>query len=217
MKRTLVIALKQPTARWVTVAAIMRTFAGISCATYLPIFFLKVYPAFKSQYAVINALSLAIGGLVASLAGGIISDHFEGKNLMSKAYICMISSLLAFPLTALCCLNQSSFYFSMIAITLKTFMSASFTSPAITMMQNTTSSKDQGNIISSHVFWTAIAATACPIAFSSVANFFGAAANPAIYGNILTGFALLGYWGSIPFWWLAGKSYKRHMEEQKAV
>jgi predicted MFS family arabinose efflux permease len=142
MYRTLMITIKQPTARWVTIAAIMRTFAGISAATYLPIFFLKVYPSFRSTYAITNALSLAIGGLVSSLAGGIISDHFESKNLMSKAYICMISSFLAFPLTALCCLNKSSFYFSMGAITCKTFLSASFTSPAITMMQNTTSSKD---------------------------------------------------------------------------
>lgn len=99
------ITVRQPTARYVTMASMCRTFAGISCATYLPIFFLKVYPAFKSQYAVINALSLAIGGLVASLTGGILSDYFEGKNLMSKAYICIISSAMAAPLTALCCLN----------------------------------------------------------------------------------------------------------------
>ena len=191
----------------------MRTFAGISCATYLPIFFLKVYPTFKAQYAVTNALALAIGGLVASLAGGIISDYFESKNKMSKAYVCMISSGIAAPLTALCCLNQSNFYFSMIAITCKTFFSAGYTSPAITMMQNTTLSKDQGNVISSHVFFTAIAATVAPIFFSNVANFIGAAANPALYGYVLTGFAFLGYWGSVPFWWLAGKSYKKYMSE----
>ena len=150
---------------------------------------------------------------MASLAGGIISDHFEGKNLMSKAYICMFSSFIAFPLLALCCLSQSSFYFSMAAITMKTFFSASFTSPAITMMQNSTLSKDQGSVISSHVFWTSIAATICPIVFGYIANLMGAAANPAIYGYILTGFACLGYWGSIPFWWLAGKSYTKFIEE----
>jgi hypothetical protein len=70
-------------------------------------------------------------------------------------------------------------------------------------------------MISSHVFWTAIAATLCPITFSSAANYLGAAANPALYGYILTGFAALGYWGSIPFWWLAGKSYKKHMLAQR--
>ena len=37
-----------PTSRWVTVAAMMRTFGSIAVATFLPIFFLKVYPNYRS-------------------------------------------------------------------------------------------------------------------------------------------------------------------------
>ena len=59
-----------------------------------------------------------------------------------------------------------------------------------------------------------MAATICPILFSKVGMGLGAAANPAIYGKLVAIFALVGYWGSIPFWWLAGKSYKKHMEER---
>ena len=105
MKRTLSLVLKKPTSRYVTLAAITRTFASMSVASYLPIFFLKVYPGFKSQYAILNAASLAICGFISSLSGGIISDYFEKKNLRAKSYVCMASSFLAFPLTALCCLN----------------------------------------------------------------------------------------------------------------
>jgi hypothetical protein len=142
-----------------------------------------------------------------------LSDYFEKKDKMSKAYVCMASSAIAAPLTALCCLNQSSFYLSMIAITCKTFFSAGYTSPAITMMQNTTISKEQGNVISSHVFWTALSATVCPIFFGYVANLIGAPANPSLYGYVLAGFAFIGYWGSVPFWYLAGKSYTKYMTE----
>ena len=153
MKRTLTLVISNPTSRYVTLAAIMRTFGGIAVATYLPIYFLKVFPAYREQYAVINALSLAIGGLFASLAGGIISDRFESKNLMTKSYVCIFSSLAAFPLTALSCLGFGGFWFAIAAISLKTLMSASFTSPAMTMMQNTTRSKDQGSVISAHMFY----------------------------------------------------------------
>jgi predicted MFS family arabinose efflux permease len=66
--------MKSPTSRWVTIAAMMRTIAGIAVATFLPIYFLKVYPNNKEQFAVLNAVSLAIGGLISSLLGGIISD-----------------------------------------------------------------------------------------------------------------------------------------------
>ena len=36
-----------PTSRWVTLAAIIRTFGGIAVATYLPLYYLKVYPDYK--------------------------------------------------------------------------------------------------------------------------------------------------------------------------
>jgi hypothetical protein len=49
--------------------------------------------------------------------------------------------------------------------------------------------------------------------FSFIANALGASTNPSVYGKILTVFALVGYWGSIPFWYLAGKSYTKHMEK----
>jgi hypothetical protein len=43
----LIEIVKNPTCRWVLLGTIMRTIAGISAATYLPIYFLKVYPDFK--------------------------------------------------------------------------------------------------------------------------------------------------------------------------
>lgn len=162
-----------------------------------------------------NAASLAVGGLVANMGSGILSDQLETKdNPTAKSKICMLSSFLAFPLTAMCCLVQNNFWFSMTTIILKTFLSASFNSPAMTMMQNTTGSKEQGKIISGHMFYQTVAATLCPILFSKIATSLGAAATPALYGKILAGFALFGYWGSIPFWWLAGRSYKQYKEQR---
>ena len=160
-----------------------------------------------------NAASLAVCGFLSSLLGGILSDQYEKRDLRAKSKVCMASSFMAFPLTAMCCLCQTNFWFSIAMITLKTLLSGGFQSPAITMMQNTTSSKDQGNIISSHMFYTTVMATVCPIFFSFVSNYFGAGGDPRIYGYVLTSFAALGYWGSIPFWWLAGRSYKEYMQD----
>ena len=175
MLNPLINLMKEPTSRWVTIASMMRSLAGISVATFLPIYFLKVFPDFKNQFAVLNAASLAIGGLISSLAGGIISDMFEKKNLMAKSYVCIVSSAVAFPLTALCCLITNNFWFSMIMITFKTLLSASFTSPAITMMQNTTNSKEAGGMISAHMFYTTIAATLSPMIVNYISIFCGAA------------------------------------------
>ena len=144
----------------------------------------------------------------------MLADKFENKSLMAKSYICILSSITAFPLTALCCMIRGNFWVSMAAITMKTILSSTFTSPAMTMMQNTTRSKDQGNIISAHMFYQTIASTACPIMFSLLSTYLGAASNPGVYGTMITIFSCLGYWGSIPFWYLAGRAYKKHMEEK---
>ena len=135
MKATIIKIWKLPTPKWVTIGSFIRTFGGIASAIYLPIYFLKVYPAYKTQYSILNAFSLAFGGLISNMVSGILSDRLETKeNLTAKSKICMLSSFLAFPLTALCCLVQTNFWFSMTIITIKTLLSASFNSPAMTMM-----------------------------------------------------------------------------------
>ena len=51
--------------------------------------------------------------------------------------------------------------------------------------------------------------------FGFAANWFGVQGNPLLYGPLITGFVALSYWGSLPFWWKAGKAYKQHMIEKE--
>jgi len=134
MKSSILKIWTRPTHRYTAIAAILRSFGGMAAATYLPVYFLKCFPTFRNEYAMMNALSLGVFGLTSALLGGIISDKYESKNLRAKSYVCAIGSFLAFPLTALCCLNQHSFWFSMGCIMLKTLFSASQNSPAVTML-----------------------------------------------------------------------------------
>jgi hypothetical protein len=39
--------------------------------------------------------------------------------------------------------------------------------------------------------------------------------NKTLYGPIITIFVGLSYLGSVPFWYLAGKEYKKFMEEKE--
>ena len=140
-KKALFNIWESPTSRYATIAAALRSFGGVAITIYIPVFFQKVYPMYKSEYAIANALALAIFGFASSITGGIISDQFEKKNLMSKAYICMFGSALAFPFVAISTCYQASFWLSFWMIAMKILVSGSWTSPCLTMMQNTTSSK----------------------------------------------------------------------------
>ena len=55
----------------------------------MPAYFGKVYPEYSDQYSILNAFVVSIGGFASSLIGGKISDYYENRNFMTKAYVCM--------------------------------------------------------------------------------------------------------------------------------
>ena len=140
-KKALFNIWKSPTSRYATIAAALRSFGAVAITIYIPVFFQKVYPMFRSEYAVANALALSICGFASTMMGGVFSDFFEKKNLMSKAYICMIGSALAFPCMAISTCYQASFWLSFFFVALKILVSGAWHSPCLTMMQNTTESE----------------------------------------------------------------------------
>jgi len=52
------------------------------------------------------------------------------------------------------------------------------------------------------------------LVLSKLAVHFGAVANPALYGPLITFMTLVGFGGSVPFWYLAGKENKKKKEEE---
>lgn len=123
-----------PTARNVLVASSLRNFGGMIVSSFLPVFFGRNFPGFKAEYAYLNALALSVGGLVASLAGGIMADKFEKKSYLSKAMICISGCVLSVPLIALGTLTTGNFYLSVLCYALKVLVSGTYSGPAITMI-----------------------------------------------------------------------------------
>lgn len=204
-------------AKNVLIASSLRNFGGMIVSSFLPVFFGKNFPAFKAEYALLNAAALSICGLVASLSGGIIADKFESKSYMTKALICMFGCAMSLPLIALGTLQTSNFYLSVLCYALKVLVSGTYSGPAITMIQNTSPLSQQGNVVSVYFFCITLAQTISPAIFGAIANKIGCLANPALYGPLITGAVAFGYLGSLPFWWKAGKAYKKHMEDKDAA
>ena len=92
-----------------------------------------MFPDFKSQYALLNAAALTVFGFSSALLGGIVSDKFEKRSKMMKAYIVMAGNFIAVPLVAVATLS-SNFYLAMAAFAFKILVSGSYFAPAITMM-----------------------------------------------------------------------------------
>ena len=208
------VVFKLPCARNVLIASSLRNFGGMIVSSFLPVFFGKNFPAFKAEYALLNAAALSICGLVASLGGGILADKFEKKSYWTKAAICMTGCALSLPLIAIGTLQTSNFYLSVLCYALKVLVSGTYSGPAITMIQNTSPLSQQGNVVSVYFFCITLAQTISPAIFGKIANAWGCLTNPALYGPLLTAFVAFGYIGSLPFWFNAGKAYKEHMEKK---
>lgn len=131
---------KNPICKNIFLAGLMRTFGSTIVSAYIPVFFMKNFPQFQSQYALINAGIYTFLGFSSNILGGLISDFYERKkSYMAKANICMFGAYLAIPLTAVACFT-SNFYLAIAAFAAKIFVSGGHFAPAVTMMQNATDS-----------------------------------------------------------------------------
>jgi MFS family permease len=165
----------------------------------------------KSTYALVNAGILSICGLIASISSGLMADKFEKRSYWAKGAICCIGQSLAVPLICLATLQTSSFWLSIIAYAVYFLVASTYVGPAITMMQNTAPVDMQGSVVSTYFFCITIAQTISPAIFGRLCNKFAVVANPAMYGPLIAGFSVLGFIGSVPFWYMAGKGYRNHM------
>lgn len=207
--------ISNPVAKWTTIAGCFRFFETFSIVYFLPSFFQKVYPLFKAEYGLYNALIVAGMGFSSTIIGGILSDKLEKKSRMTKARICMIGSALGIPAILACTLITGNFYLSLFAMAIKYLVSECWMSPAITMMQATVKPEEQGSIVSAHLFYLTIVGCFSTVLLGQVANMLGAATNPAIYGKLISLWSVIGYVGSIPCFWKAGKLYKEKMDKSE--
>lgn len=203
-----------PCARNTLIASSLRNFGGMIVSSFLPVFFGRNFPAFKAEYAMLNAAALSMCGLTASLAGGIIADKFEKKSYMTKAFLCIFGCAMSPFLIALGTLSTGNFYLSVLCYAIKVLVSGTYSGPAITMIQNTSPASQQGNVVSLYFFCITMAQTISPAIFGAIANKVGVLTNPALYGPCITAFVAVSYLGSIPFWWRAGKNYTDFMKKK---
>lgn len=132
----------------IAAGGVARHFSDAIIACYLPVFFLRTYPAFKAQYSLLNALILTCCGFTSNLLAGLIGDRFERSNPMIKGWITSLSSVLSVPLIVLACAGHGSFYVSISAIAAYIMVSGGYHSTAVTMIENSVTSQETGKMVS---------------------------------------------------------------------
>lgn len=134
---------------------------------------------------------------------------------MIQSLICMLGTWFAIPLTCISCLCTSNFWLSMALSSATIFISGSYFSPSITMMQNSVKRSQYGNVVSAYCFITNLIQPLVPAIFGIMAKYFNAFKFPTVYGKLISLFITVGYGLSGYFYWRAGRAYAKMMRSKQ--
>ena len=206
--------MKKKTTRYVNIAAMFKYLGEYAFLFFMPAYFQATFPTMKVEFASANALSLSILGFISAVMGGVISDKYGGKNPMTMAWVCIIGQVISIPFTVGMFMLSNNFWAAIACLAVKYLFAESWLSPAITMMQNTTKPSKQGNMISANIFFKTNAGMLATFICGLLSFHLNTKANPEMLGKILIGILAVSFAGSIPFFYLAGKSYTRYQEKK---
>lgn len=83
------------------------------------------------------------------------------------------------------------------------------------MLINAISPENKGFAVSAYLFFTTISGTISTFLLGQFAETWNLPLHPERYGYILCAFVFFSYLGSIPFFYLAGNSYKEFLHRKK--
>lgn len=135
----------------------------------------------------------------------------EKKYPMAKALVGIIGATLAIPLIiGGFWFKEVNFYVSLALLALKITVADGYMAPTIAMMQMTVKPENQGSIVSAYLFFLTVAGCTATLLMGHLTWILKAAANPIIFGKLITIGSLIGFVGSIFSFWKAGKHYLKY-------
>ena len=75
--------------------------------------FFRVYPGREQDYQLWSTIAGLVGAFVCTLGTAIISDSYDNINYMTKAYMCMVTTLISIPCCLMTYMVTDSFWLSL--------------------------------------------------------------------------------------------------------
>ena len=86
-----------PSGRRISLAAACIAFAGYGLAAWIPAFFVRIHHMTPGQLGLWMSWITALGGIIGSFSGGVISDRWGRTYPRARAYVSMSGALLSIP------------------------------------------------------------------------------------------------------------------------
>ena len=144
---------------------------------------------------------------------GKIVDEWEKKTFWAASIICIIQAILAVPTGLLGFYAfPNNFWLSFTFVALENLLAEGWRSPTISMLISVVPPEMRGGASAVYLLVLTVMGTISNPVLGAIQSAFDAQHNPAYYGSI-TGFSVaIASALSIPFYFLAGREYKKWKE-----
>ena len=158
-------------------------------------YFRGVYPSKELEFNVIGTVSRLLGIYICTLGTAYYSSKYDNENYMTKAYICLLTTMVSIFCCAVIYLTQTYFWVSVSGLSIEYLfsngqgepaiggllieylLSTGWGQPAISMLIHVCESTIRGAAIAVFFFWISIFSVIADIFFKALHNHYGFDAN----------------------------------------
>lgn len=196
------------TANWILLASCLRTQQSIAMGQFTQAFFL-VYPGKDDLFNLMSTVAGLVGSFICTMGTGIICDRYDNYNYMTKAYICVGTTLVSIPCCCMIYLCTTNFWISISGLFIEYLLSTGWGQPAIGILATVVDPGVRGTAVSVFFFFITIFGVIAPQGYSAIQTYYGLdpIEEPVEFGIFICLCTVIPCILAVPCFYIAGVKY----------
>lgn len=195
-------------ANWILLASCLRTQQSIAMGQFTQQYFL-VYPGRDELFNYASTIAALVGSFVCTMGTGIICDRYDNYNYMTKAYICVGTTLVSIPCCCMIYLCTTNFWVSMFGYFIENLLSSGWGQPAIGILATVVDASIRGTAVSVFFFFITIFGVLAPHGYEAIRRHYDLdpIEEPVEFGIFICLCTVIPCIFAIPCFYIAGLKY----------
>lgn len=178
--------------------------------------FYNLFPEHVNDFFWVNNVAGLVGAFVCTLGTAIICDMYDNYDYMTKAKICIYTTLASIPCCAAMYLSTESFWMSATGLFFETMLASAWSQPAIGILASVCKANIRGTAVSVFFFLLSVFGIIAPMGYLAVNDYFGLDPmnEPNEFGIFCTACTCIPSLLAIPAFYVSGVHYswKKYVE-----
>ena len=125
------------------------------------------------EFDMLSSISGLIGSFICTMGTAIICDRYDNYNYMTKAYICIFTTMISIPCCMMIYLCNNYFWISMTGLFIEYLLSTGWGQPAIGILSTVCDPSVRGTAVSVFFFLITIFGVVAPLIYQAIFNTYG--------------------------------------------